>query len=144
VATLYIIHEWRTQCEETCSLLIACSGKRSDGESSFEESSSDSEEEDELVSRRPAEAASDLPTEFWQIQKLVKYLKVCRPLQWSFRRMGTMGTLASRAEICVWVQAAGAFSNTLTIGTPFSRVPPRNDPCPAPVMTFLGCSQRRQ
>ena len=51
------------------------SGKRSDGESSFEESSSESEEEDEVVDRRP-EAASDLPSEFWQIQKLVKYLKV--------------------------------------------------------------------
>ena len=52
------------------------SGKpRSDGESSFEESSSESEEEDEVVDRRP-EAAADLPAEFWQIQKLVKYLKV--------------------------------------------------------------------
>jgi len=51
------------------------SGKRSDGESSFEESSSESEEEDELVDRRQ-EAATDLPSEFWQIQKLVKYLKV--------------------------------------------------------------------
>jgi len=51
------------------------SGKRSDGESSFEESSSESEEEDEVIDRRP-EAATDLPSEFWQIQKLVKYLKV--------------------------------------------------------------------
>jgi len=51
------------------------SGKRSDGESSFEESSSESEEEDEVVDRRP-EVATDLPSEFWQIQKLVKYLKV--------------------------------------------------------------------
>ena len=54
------------------------SGKRSDGESSFEESSSESEEEDEVVDRRPGVATdqSDLPSEFWQIQKLVKYLKV--------------------------------------------------------------------
>ena len=52
-----------------------CSGKRSDGESSFEESSSESEEEDEVIDRRP-EAATELPSEFWQIQKLVKYLKV--------------------------------------------------------------------
>jgi len=51
------------------------SGKRSDGESSFEESSTESEEEEEVVDRRP-EAATDLPSEFWQIQKLVKYLKV--------------------------------------------------------------------
>jgi len=51
------------------------SGKLSDGESSFEESSSDSEDEDDVVDRRP-ETATDLPSEFWQIQKLVKYLKV--------------------------------------------------------------------
>jgi len=28
-------------------------------------------------------------------------------LQWSFRKTGTMGTLASEAEIGVWVQAPG-------------------------------------
>jgi len=65
----------------TCLVVVGVlwcgrSGKpRSDGESSFEESSSESEEEDEVVDRRP-EAAADLPAEFWQIQKLVKYLKV--------------------------------------------------------------------
>jgi hypothetical protein len=47
-----------------------------DGESSFEESSSESEEEDEVPDRRP-EGTADLPSEYWQIQKLVKYLKVC-------------------------------------------------------------------
>ena len=47
----------------------------SDGESSFEESSSESEEEEETPDRRN-EASSDLPSEYWQIQKLVKYLKV--------------------------------------------------------------------
>jgi len=31
------------------------------------------------------------------------------PKQWSFRKTGTMGTLASQAEIGVWVQAPGAF-----------------------------------
>ncbi|CAD5115932.1 DgyrCDS4862 [Dimorphilus gyrociliatus] len=40
----------------------------------FEESSSESGEEEEIVERRP-EATSDLPSEYWQIQKLVKYLK---------------------------------------------------------------------
>ena len=55
--------------------VVLLSGKRSDGESSFEESSSESEEEDEVVDRRP-ETDNDLPSEFWQIQKLVKYLKV--------------------------------------------------------------------
>jgi len=29
--------------------------------------------------------------------------------QWSFRKTGTMGTLASQAEIGVWVQASGTF-----------------------------------
>jgi len=28
-------------------------------------------------------------------------------LQWSFRKTGTMGTLASQSEIVVWVQAPG-------------------------------------
>jgi len=30
-------------------------------------------------------------------------------VQWSFRKTGTMGTLASQAEIGVWVQAPGRF-----------------------------------
>jgi len=42
---------------------------------SFSESSTESEEEEEAVERR-AEANADLPSEYWQIQKLVKYLKV--------------------------------------------------------------------
>jgi len=32
----------------------------------------------------------------------------CRSLLWSFRKTGTMGTLAIHAEIGVWVQAPGA------------------------------------
>ncbi|TRZ00635.1 hypothetical protein DNTS_005340 [Danionella cerebrum] len=40
----------------------------------FSESSSDSEEDEEQPERR-AETATDLPSEYWQIQKLVKYLK---------------------------------------------------------------------
>ena len=46
-----------------------------DAEDSFSESSTESEEEEESVDRR-AEANADLPSEYWQIQKLVKYLKV--------------------------------------------------------------------
>lgn len=46
----------------------------SEQEDSFEESSSESEEEEETPDRRN-EASSDLPSEYWQIQKLVKYLK---------------------------------------------------------------------
>ncbi|XP_041825017.1 outer dynein arm-docking complex subunit 2 isoform X2 [Melanotaenia boesemani] len=40
----------------------------------FSESSSESEEEEEQPERRP-ESDTDLPSEYWQIQKLVKYLK---------------------------------------------------------------------
>ena len=46
-----------------------------DAEDSFSESSSESEEEEEAVERR-TETNADLPSEYWQIQKLVKYLKV--------------------------------------------------------------------
>ncbi|KAK6166600.1 hypothetical protein SNE40_023253 [Patella caerulea] len=45
-----------------------------DAEDSFSESDTESEEEEEAVERR-AEANADLPSEYWQIQKLVKYLK---------------------------------------------------------------------
>ena len=38
------------------------------------ESSDDSDEEEEIQDRRQ-DAGSDLPSEYWQIQKLVKYLK---------------------------------------------------------------------
>ncbi|XP_068565576.1 outer dynein arm-docking complex subunit 2 isoform X2 [Cebidichthys violaceus] len=41
----------------------------------FSESSAESEEEEEQPERRP-ESNTDLPPEYWQIQKLVKYLKV--------------------------------------------------------------------
>ena len=51
-----------------------------DAEDSFSESSTESEEEEEAVDRR-AEANADLPSEYWQIQKLVKYLKV-RTNEW--------------------------------------------------------------
>ena len=71
----------------------------------------------------------------------------CRIYQWSFRKTVTMGTLASQAEIGVWVQALWRFRwswgiapenppiyafltflNTLTMGTAFTRVPHRNNP----------------
>ncbi|KAK6961463.1 adhesion G-protein coupled receptor D1, partial [Biomphalaria glabrata] len=47
---------------------------KSDTEDRFSESSTESEEEEEVIERRH-EANADLPTEYWQIQKLVKYLK---------------------------------------------------------------------
>lgn len=46
-----------------------------DPDEHFSESSTESEEEEEAIERRP-EANADLPSEYWQIQKLVKYLKV--------------------------------------------------------------------
>ena len=61
------------------NLFVICSNKNRiaviEADDSFEESSSESEEEEETPDRRN-EANSDLPSEYWQIQKLVKYLKV--------------------------------------------------------------------
>ena len=39
------------------------------------ESSSEGSEEEDQQERRP-ESNADLPSEYWQIQKLIKYLKV--------------------------------------------------------------------
>lgn len=39
------------------------------------ESSSEESEEEDQQERRP-ESNADLPSEYWQIQKLIKYLKV--------------------------------------------------------------------
>uniref|UniRef100_A0A3Q3MEL8 Outer dynein arm docking complex subunit 2 n=1 Tax=Mastacembelus armatus TaxID=205130 RepID=A0A3Q3MEL8_9TELE len=51
------------------------SGAKSKMKAEFSvESSSESEEEEEQTERRP-ESHTDLPAEYWQIQKLVKYLK---------------------------------------------------------------------
>lgn len=47
---------------------------RGEVEEDFSESSSESEEEEESQDRRQ-ESNADLPSEYWQIQKLVKYLK---------------------------------------------------------------------
>ena len=45
------------------------------------ESSPESDEEDELA-ERGRQDQNDLPSEYWQIQKLVKYLKVsCQDLE---------------------------------------------------------------
>jgi len=39
---------------------------------------------------------------------IVTSRRSCRTDQWSFRKTGTIGTLASQAEIGVWIQAPGA------------------------------------
>ena len=64
-----------------CEVALCVSGVRSkthgggQGTEDFSESSSESEEDEEQPERRP-ESNTDLPSEYWQIQKLVKYLKV--------------------------------------------------------------------
>ena len=45
-------------------------------DSDYSDSSSESEEEEEAPDRRQDGGSADLPPEYWQIQKLVKYLKV--------------------------------------------------------------------
>ena len=45
-------------------------------EVAFEESSSESGEDEDVPDRRN-ESNVELPSEFWQIQKMVKYLRVC-------------------------------------------------------------------
>jgi len=44
-------------------------------EKDFSESSEDSDDEEDVVVERRQDSGSDLPSEYWQIQKLVKYLK---------------------------------------------------------------------
>ena len=43
-------------------------------------------------------------------------------LQWSFRKTGTLGTLASRVEIGVWIQTPGGA--LLVVDTGGGRPPP--------------------
>ncbi len=57
-----------------CICVCMCS-KSPGGADDFSESSSEDEEDEEQPERR-AEIPTDLPSEYWQIQKLVKYLKV--------------------------------------------------------------------
>lgn len=56
-------------------ICVCVHSKTSGGADDFIESSSEGEEDEEQPDRR-AETTTDLPTEYWQIQKLVKYLKV--------------------------------------------------------------------
>ena len=72
-------HKWNNAHHDDIFILyVTCREKKprsSDTEESFEASSSESEEEEEAPDRR-SETNADLPSEYWQIQKLVKYLKV--------------------------------------------------------------------
>lgn len=67
-----------TKLNLTCFTFVDfCSFRRTPGvdDEDMSDSSEESEEEDEAQDRRQ-EAGTDLPSEYWQIQKLVKYLKV--------------------------------------------------------------------
>ena len=55
-------------------LVFIHSKKAMQEEDEMSESSEESDEEEEIQDRRQ-DAGSDLPSEYWQIQKLVKYLK---------------------------------------------------------------------
>uniref|UniRef100_A0A8C1Y2F7 Armadillo repeat containing 4 n=1 Tax=Cyprinus carpio TaxID=7962 RepID=A0A8C1Y2F7_CYPCA len=57
-----------------CSSCSSSAIKSPGGADDFSESSSEDEEDEEKPERR-AEIPTDLPSEYWQIQKLVKYLK---------------------------------------------------------------------
>ena len=61
------------------------------------ESSSESEEEEEQSERHP-EMSTDLPSEYWQIQKLVKYLKVW---DWHPRLFPFSNGFQDKIEICI-------------------------------------------
>lgn len=56
-------------------ICVCMHSKSPGGAGDFSESSSEDEEDEEQPERR-AEIPTDLPSEYWQIQKLVKYLKV--------------------------------------------------------------------
>lgn len=59
-----------------CMCVCVCARSKSPGGADdFSESSSEDEEDEEQPERR-TEIPTDLPSEYWQIQKLVKYLKV--------------------------------------------------------------------
>ncbi len=73
-----------------CICVCMCS-KSPGGADDFSESSSEDEEDEEQPERR-AEIPTDLPSEYWQIQKLVKYLKVkTHWLVYAHTNMSTLG-----------------------------------------------------
>uniref|UniRef100_A0A8C2GXT3 Armadillo repeat-containing protein 4-like n=1 Tax=Cyprinus carpio TaxID=7962 RepID=A0A8C2GXT3_CYPCA len=59
---------------ESSYVCVCMRSKSPGGADDFSESSSEDEEDEEKPERR-AEILTDLPSEYWQIQKLVKYLK---------------------------------------------------------------------
>lgn len=75
------------------------------GADDFSESSSEDEEDEEQPERR-AEIPTDLPSEYWQIQKLVKYLKVKKHIG-----------LYMHTPTCVstWAVMESAFQYTITV-----------------------------
>ncbi|ERE77112.1 armadillo repeat-containing protein 4 [Cricetulus griseus] len=64
----------QSRCSLHCELIVVLSKSGEKVEETASESSSESEEDEEPPDHRQ-EANADLPSEYWQIQKLVKYLK---------------------------------------------------------------------
>ena len=71
---ILLLQSWSC-CSLYCGLVAFYSKGGEKVEETASESSSESEEDEEPPDHRQ-EANADLPSEYWQIQKLVKYLKV--------------------------------------------------------------------
>uniref|UniRef100_A0A8C2BUQ3 Armadillo repeat-containing protein 4-like n=1 Tax=Cyprinus carpio TaxID=7962 RepID=A0A8C2BUQ3_CYPCA len=69
-----ISHFQKNKCIYSSYVCVCMRSKSPGGADDFSESSSEDEEDEEKPERR-AEILTDLPSEYWQIQKLVKYLK---------------------------------------------------------------------
>lgn len=73
-----LLSDWVLSIPHLCRSSLAAKSPGGVPADLSSESSTESEEEEEIPQRRP-QSSEDLPTEYWQIQKLVKYLKVQKP-----------------------------------------------------------------
>lgn len=71
---LWLLHTWLSTVTDVL-FVFRRSIVASLSEEHCSESSSESEEEEEQTERRP-DTSTELQSEYWQVQKLVKYLKV--------------------------------------------------------------------
>lgn len=79
-------------------VLCLCSNVGSvNGEES--ESSDGGSEEEDISDRRP-ESTADLPSEYWQIQKLIKYLKVTKSINNSCTYTHTCTMMVYEGSTC--------------------------------------------
>lgn len=63
ISKVYLNHNFRTKSAFKDEPLVES------------DSSDESDDEEEVIIERKQDTGSDLPSEYWQIQKLVKYLK---------------------------------------------------------------------